>query len=92
MWTIREAVETTSSWTPSAFTIEPVCVRLPERWKPEPPIGSQPVKPGRKCMQTQLWASGASTKSKARSGTAPTMRFDSFVPKVCSHMFQQSRS
>lgn len=78
------AVETMSSWRPFASTTVPECVRLPGQSKPEPLNGSQPVKLGRRSMQTPLLASGASMRSRVLNATAPTTQSVSSVPKVQS--------
>lgn len=93
-----EVVETMSSWTQFAFTTVPECVRTPGQSKLEPLNGSQPVKLERRSMQTPLWASGASIRSRVLIKTAPTTQFASSVPKVqfCntfkSHSFTKSYS
>lgn len=74
-----------SSWMPFASITVPECVRLHGRSKPEPLNGSQLVRLGRRSMQTPLWASGASMRSKVPIATAPTMQSASSVPKVWSH-------
>lgn len=83
-----EALETMSSWEPFASTTVPECARLPEQSKPELLSGSQLVKLARRSMQTPLWASGASMRSRVLIATAPTTQSASSVPKVqCRNTF-----
>lgn len=78
----REAVETMSSWRQFVFTTATECVKTHVRLKPELLNGFQSVKLGRRSMQTPLWVSGASMRSRVQIETAPITQFVSSVPKV----------
>lgn len=92
-WITPVAVETTSSWTPFAFTTVPGCVRTPGPSKQEPLNGCQYEKQEKRSMQTPLWASGASTRSRGPVETAPITRSVSSAPKVwCWNAFKTPSS
>lgn len=84
MLTTLVVMETMNSWRPSDSITVRECVRLHGPLKPEPLNGSQPVRPGRRSMQTPQWGSGAWMRSKVQIVTALTMRSASSVLKVCS--------
>lgn len=85
-----KVLETMNSWMPFVSITVHECVRLREQLRPEPLTGSQLVKLGRRSMQTPLWVSGASMRSKALNATAPTMQSASSAPKVCIYRFVKS--
>lgn len=84
MLTTLVVMETMNSWRPSDSITVRECVRLHGPLKPEPLNGSQPVRPGKRSMQTPQWGSGAWMRSKVQIVTALTMRSASSVLKVCS--------